>query len=380
MHQFTQHYFHLKSELHELYVSISLRTFAINIIRVFIPIYLLILGYSLQTTLIFFAVWRLTQAFMSLPAAKIASKIGLKHLIMLSVPFTIIFYLLLHFIKTVEWFGLPINIVAFIGGISSAFFWTGHHAEFAKSIDEGKTGREIGYLKILVALFTSIGPLTGAFLLTFFSFNIVFIIVTILMVSSIIPMIISDDRSESFRFSFKDFNESFKVRDVVGHTGFGLESPIQEVIWPVFIFYFILGESLVLLGLVTTVSLISSLAITFFIANNIDKKPNFFNDWGAIITSIVWFVKSFVRTGLHVFVIDSISGLSRTAQNISFNTICYDKARKERTLQYITFREFIINFSSAAVFLFMSFISINSLSMGLIIGSVGSLMYLFYRA
>ncbi|NQU98245.1 MFS transporter [Candidatus Woesearchaeota archaeon] len=380
--QHSIHYFNLKSELHELYFSISLRTFAIMLINIFVPIYLIKLGYTFQTVLWFFTIFAFTHAVTSFPAAKISSNIGLKHTILISVPFLILYYFLLYSVQFVQSLGIPIITIAVFGGVSNALFWIGHHTHFAEYSHEGKIGKELGTVKILISIFTAIGPVIGGLLLTFFSFNVVFLIVCGLLVLSVIPLLMSEDKHEAFRFSLEDFRNIFKTRDIIGNAGCGIEGSIQQIIWPVFIFFFILDQEFTTLGTISSLSLLFSLIITYMIANNVDKKPNFMNDIGAIINSCVWILKTFVRTSFQVLMIDSVSGMSRTTQNISFNKICYDKAKKTSTLQYIVLREFNINFAHAITYFFLSFViaGAGSYFIAFLLGTIGSLMFLFYRA
>ena len=88
MHLFHHHLNFLKNrELNELYISVAVKSFAVSMISIFIPIFLIKdLNYSLTSVLIFFAILSATHAIFVIPAAKIASKYGFKHSILYSVP------------------------------------------------------------------------------------------------------------------------------------------------------------------------------------------------------------------------------------------------------------------------------------------------------
>lgn len=382
MHNHFHHYFNLKSDIHELYFSLSLRTFAIMLINIFVPIYLIKNGYSLQSVFWYYAAISGAHGLITFPAAKLSSRIGLKHLILISTPFLILNFLLLYSLDKITLIGVPIWTIGVVGGISNGLFWVGHHTEFVESSKKESTGKQLGIVKILVSIFQTIGPIVGGFLLAWFDFPIVFIIVSVILALSVIPLLMTEDKHEPFKFSFKDFNKLFRTKEVIGHVGFGVESSIHLVVWPIFIFYFVLGEKLTTLGTISSLSLLFSLFITYLIANNMDKKPNFFNDLGAIMNSVVWIVKNFIKTSIGVFFIDSVAGLTRTTQNISFNKICYDKARKSKTLQYIVLREFTINCGHAATYIGLSLITgvASYYTIAFIAGAVGSLMFLTYRA
>src|SRR3989344_8337303 len=143
MHTLT-HFFHFfkDRELNELYVSISIRSFALSLIGVFVPIYFYLIGYSLTSIFFFYMLLSLFHIVFSIPIAKISSKFGIKHLIGLSVPFLIIFFFLLYSIETFNW---PLPILSVFAGLSTAMFWLPYHIDFAKFSDRKNRGKEIGF-------------------------------------------------------------------------------------------------------------------------------------------------------------------------------------------------------------------------------------------
>jgi MFS family permease len=120
-HDHSFNFIDLKSELHELYINMALRTFARSLISIFIPLYLLGLGFDFFIAIGFYGVFAITHAIMGFPAAWLSSKIGLKHLILSSFPFMIIFFLLLYSINSSST-GIGVLLIGIFGGIGSAFF------------------------------------------------------------------------------------------------------------------------------------------------------------------------------------------------------------------------------------------------------------------
>jgi len=376
--QHVTHYHFFKTELSELFASISLREFARRLINIFVPIYLINSGYSFMTAFTFMAITSFAHAVSSYFAAKLSARIGFKHLIILSVPFLIIYYLLLNSINFVQSLGIPIVLIAIFGGISSAFFWIGFHTDFVKSTKRKNTGKKLGFVRILISLFQSLGPVVGAFLIAELSFHWVFIIVILILVLSIMPLLLKKDKHERFKFSLKDIKFKFGVRAIIAHIGKGIESPVYALVWPIYIYFFILSERITLLGSVTSLSLIFSLIITYIVAKKIDKKINLFYKVSTFVNAIIWIIRGYLRTYLGVFIVDAIYGISNTTLNISFNKICYDNARKSKSiLEYITIREMFICGTHTIVFLLLGLI--GNFHIMFLIGTIGALMYLPYR-
>jgi len=101
-HHSALHFLHNK-ELNELYASIAIKSFAISLIGIFIPIYLLQIGYSLASVLIFFSTVASVHALMSFFAAKVAARVGLKHTILFSIPVLIAALLGLYSLDRIDW-------------------------------------------------------------------------------------------------------------------------------------------------------------------------------------------------------------------------------------------------------------------------------------
>jgi len=220
-----------------------------------------------------------------------------------------------------------------------------------------------------------IGPIIGGFILAFISFKLLFITVSILLFTSTIPLFFSKDIHEPINFSVKQIFINQKLKDYLIHIGFGIEKSIAQIIWPIFIFFSILN-SFVSLGFITTFSMLSSLIFIFIVGKFSDKNQGKVLKIGAFFTAIIWGVKTFAKTFLHVFILDFFHGMTRTAITIPLDSLDYDKANKSNLVEFITFREIIIN--AAAMFFFISMIFIANYIISFIIGSGASLLLLFF--
>ena len=268
MHDY--HFFHfLKDrELDEIYASMAIRSLALSMIAIFIPIYFLKLGYSLTSVLIFYAIFSGVHALVVIPASKLSSKFGFKHSILYSVPLLIIFFILLFTLESYKW---PLTLLAVIAGISNSLFWLGYHVNFSKSSKKKSRSSEISLSKIFSNIASMIGPIIGGLILAFISFKLLFTIVSLFLFISTIPLFFSKDIHEPINFSVKQIFINQKLKDYITHIGFGIEKSVAQIIWPIFIFFSILN-SFVSLGFITTFSMLSSLIFIFAIGKFSDKN------------------------------------------------------------------------------------------------------------
>ncbi len=188
-------------EINQIYLSVALRSFALSLISLFVPMYLYSeLGYSLQETLAFYIIFSVVLAIVSPFAAKFASKYGLKHSILLSVPFQVFYFYLLYQLKSIN---VPLALIASLEGFAIAFFWMGMHLEFSKISHKKHRGEEVGKRQAAMVLATLAGPLAGGAMIKYFGFSIVFIIASIILLSSAAFLFLSKERHAKFKFSVR---------------------------------------------------------------------------------------------------------------------------------------------------------------------------------
>jgi len=256
-------------------------------------------------------------------------------------------------------------------------FWIGYHVDFAKFSDKKNRGSEVGFSKVLSVLFHVAGPILGGIILTIAGFKSLFILSSVFLVLSAVPLFYSKDIHNPIRFSLKGIFKGQKIKDIFGFVGFGFERAVGYVLWPIFIFFMILGESYTNLGAVASLTLISSAIFIFTVGKFSNTYRRTILKIGAVLNSIVWFVKSLVSTVLHVFVIDLFSGATQTMVNIPFDALSYDKANKDNIVRYIVFREFTINIARSVFFIAMIFVA-DLTSSFIFGGSAGSLLQLLF--
>lgn len=83
-----------------------------------------------------------------------------------------------------------------------------------------------------------------------------------------------------------------------------------------------------------------------------------------------------VETSLHVFIIDSFYGMTKTTISIPFDALSYDKANKTNVVEFIMFREIIIQVGRITLFVLMMFIA--NLIASFIFSGGASFLYLLF--
>jgi len=377
MHR-SHHFFHFfrNRELNELYMSIAIRAFALALAGVFIPVYLYQLGYSFTTIFLFYGILGLITAFFSLVSVKVFSKVGLKHCMLISIPFLIILFALLYTLKTFRWNPLLLSLVY---GIHAAFFWVPYHIDFAKFSNKKQRGKEVGFSKITASIFAALGPLVGGLILAFFGFHVLFIVVVLSLIGSIIPLFLTKEISQPFHFSVKKFFHGQKLKEIFGFVGYGAEVRLGWVVWPLFIFLFILEEEYLSLGVISSLALFSGMIFTFLAGKLSDmKKRKKILKIGAGANAIIWIIKSFIVTPLQVVIADIFYGATQATMHVPFDSISYDKARKRNIIGIILQREFYINLGAFLMFMLLIIFTNSIVEIFRYGGPLSSLMRFFF--
>lgn len=368
-------HFFKNRELNELYLALAIRAFALAMIGIFVPIFLYKFGFAFKEIFLFYFFIGVVHIIFVLPAAKLSSKKGLKHSMLFSMIPLVIFFLFLYSMEEFNW---PLYVLSFLVGMHTSLFWTSFHIDFSKFSDPKKRGMQVGFSKIMSLVFAALGPAVGGFLLFFFGFKFVFVLVSFLLILSIAPLFTSKEVHEPFSFSIKGFFKEQKFRDFISFIGHGIENKLGLVVWPLFIFVFILEEKYTTLGLVSSASFLAALIFTFAAGKFSDINRKLTLRIGIIFNSCVWIARSFVTIPAHVFVTDSFFGASQATMHVPFDATNYDKARKKERVHMIMQREIYHHIGSLLLFLSLILFVDSLIQVFRYAGPIASLMRFFF--
>ena len=325
-----------KKEMKEIYTSITLKTFAVSLIAIFIPLYLYSeLNYPFLDIIWFYLISNITCICLVPFFSKVISKIGLKHSILIAAPLQVLFLASLYMLKL----GLfHYFIPAILFGVEIILFWLAFHSEFAKHSNKKGRGKQVSVWYSLSLGSTVFGPLVGALIITYFNFVVLFVLASVLIIISALPLFFSKESYEPIDYSLKHVMNKSHLKDSIIFTTRGFYSLTQKIFWPLFIFL-ILGSYISLGSLVSIVGVYT--AIFTLIIGSLTTKIKYSKliKIVTLINSLTYFVRVFVRTFSHILIISTFGMLSFILINVPMSAKVYNKANKSRRLEYIAFRE-----------------------------------------
>lgn len=335
----------LTQQVKELYSSTLILNFAISAVTIFEPVFIYLLfidKYGLTKTLqlvMFFYLGVYVLYFFIVPlGAKFARRFGFEHSIAISTVFTSLFYLSL-FASSYNIYLIFVAIVFY--AVWKMFYWPAYHSDFAYFSADGEQGRQISNLLVLESVVYIIGPLIGGLILEFSNFNVLFVLVSILMILSNIPMLITRERFEPADFSyFRAYRRLFRrenFKKMIALLGFG-EELIVLTIWPIFIYVVI--KDFLGLGMMTSASIFLTTIIFLYIGKMTDKGGGkWLLKFGVILYFFGWLLRLVTRNVLGVFLVDAYSRISKQSIAIPMTAITYKKAHDTSIMKTILFFE-----------------------------------------
>lgn len=330
----------LRRPVRELYLSVLIVELAGAMVAIFEPIYLYTLGFGLQKILYFYLFVYILY-FLFIPfGAKFARRFGYEKAILVATPFWALLYIALYFIPGNKIF-LLVAILAYV--LQKTFYWPAYHADFARFGRQQERGREVGNLLAINSLVSIIGPLAGGLLLGFFGFEVLFIIVSVLILASNLPLLSTPEKFIPKPYNYLDSYRRLAARqnrrNFFGFLGFG-EELVALVIWPIFI-YVVVADYVGVGALVAAATLVTAIALLFigklsdrdFYARRAVLKT------GALFTGLTWLLRLLVRGALGVFLVDTLSRINKNVAVVPMMAMTYDRAGQSSVMQTVMFFE-----------------------------------------
>lgn len=325
-------------QMRELYLSTSILDFAATSVLIFEPIYLSSIGFSIQRIILFYlAIYILF--FLLMPfGGKLVRSRGYEHGIMYSTPFYIMYFLSLFAIPY-----SPIFIVTAVVSyaIQKTCYWPGYHADFARFGEDHQTGRDISVLMLFVTGAAVLGPAVGGFIVSAFGFPALFVFVSVLILLSNVPLLLTPEvftpRPFLYMDSLRRLVKKENRRQLFAFMGFG-EEFIVLALWPLFLLS-VAGETFGV-GAIVSLSTLATVLATVVVGKLTDSKARrTVLRLGVLYTALSWLMRAVVAGPVGVFFSDALYRSSRAAVGIPLMATTYDHARKYSVTKTAVFLE-----------------------------------------
>ncbi|RMF55816.1 MFS transporter [Candidatus Woesearchaeota archaeon] len=368
--------FHLKHKIGYIYEHLVVQAFAISLVSIFVPIYLLTINFSLTEVMLYLLFqWGVFGLFTPLYAI-ILHKLGLKEVIFIRTPVLAVGLFMLSLLKTNAFLQKYYLIISLIIGFSDSLYCLSISSLFASLIGEKKQSEKTGEFLAFPKISSILGPVCGGFIASYFGFPILFLIVVILLFTSIVPLLFIKENVDHPKFDLEAFKH-VKIKDFLILTAYGLKGFLFFIFVPLALYFH--SQNQVTLGLI--VSFLSLTAALFTIYTGYLSEKFGLKKIirvGAVFHSILFFVFAFL-TGKPLFLyISFLSGFVSVLIDVPYETYLFETAKKYRSpLKFLVFKE--VSLFVGRAFLFGALILLGtSISLGFNIGGFSSLVFAFF--
>jgi len=362
-------------ELREIYISVAIRAFALSLVSVFVPLYLLGLGYSFNSVIIFLLIYYGALAAISPFSGILSTKIGIKHVTFLG-PIATIAYLLLLFLAG-QAASFPIYWIALVGSIGMGLYWVPINSHFAKHSHSAKSSAETSYMTIWTKIASVIAPLIGGLVITFFGFGYVFAFACVFIAASIFPLFLSYDYKSAFKYKFM---QMFSKRNLNYFGDFvfnGMLELVAEVIFPIYIFF--LSQSYEITGAAASLAGLGIAASAFLIGKYSDKMGKIRTmRIGGILNIALWAVIMIFNHPVLIYVSSFFVGFFAYTISIPLFAFFCDKLGCHEHTEFMAFREIGLTVGRVVPLFLLLFFSFHSKFMvSFALAAVAALYFVF---
>lgn len=297
------------------YSAKTIALFAAGLVGVFAPIYLYhLFGDSISLVALWFlSGWMLYVILIPLVVRRI-EKIGLPIALMISGLIGATYWTLFavsDYMSVVVFAVLAALVIV----LWRLLYWLPYHVEFVKLTQSDHRGSQVSMFWATSSLMTMVAPFVGGFLISAFSYQVVFVIAVVLFIVRSIPYLWVPRANEKFEWGYAETWRNFfsdKYQNVVvSFIAFGAESTIGLIVWPIFIYTLLEGDLLsvgAISSVIVLVSMIGELALGRYIDGH---KGTHLLAFSGLLNAVGWIAKMFVVTAFHIFVAGAYHSLVR---------------------------------------------------------------------
>jgi hypothetical protein len=314
------------SELSELYTAMMLKTFGLSLIGIFVPIYLYEQGWSIGRVVLFMAVNYAIRALASRPLSRLVRRAGAKNLMRTGLGLTVGFLAMLITLPQIDW---PLWLLAVVDGPAITMFYLGYHIDFSQAKKLEEFGSEAERVFATSKLAAAAAPFIGGVIATVFNPQATIAVALAAIALAAWPLsrgpaaVPLPAGSGRWRWDFKRYRRSY-----LSFAALGLDQTASVVYWPFFAALFIFsGEIYLQLGLVTSVSAISTILVVHALGKLVDNhRGGLLMTYSALLGGGLHLIRS-LATGLpQVLGINILSEWFMAGSHMPYLKGMYDEA------------------------------------------------------
>lgn len=327
------------SNLWHFEFSIWLHIFARSMIAVFIPIFLLKMGWSLSEIMLYYFIYTIFDAPLNFVARWLIWKIGARVTIFLSTLFYIAFLVVLYNLSFGNW--ALLILLALFSAIYDTLYWVAHIYFFMQCEDEcDSMSSRVSFFHIVKTVAGIMAPIIGAIVLIFFSNKILIALSIIVLLLSIIPLFQTGqvtDRPSKKPQSIKEFFKKGEgLREYIMQGFFSFHNVAEAVIWPIYIY--IIFENFESVAIIPIIVAVTTMFFTYFTGKIKKDDRRKIIIIGSFFIALVWILRLIILNNLFYYISVALIGLFSILVALPLESSIFERGRKKDALSASTYR------------------------------------------
>lgn len=364
---------HLKDRLKKLYEHLVIQAFAVSMVSVFVPIYLLDLGYPLTKVFTFLFIQWASFGLLAPLTGLLVRKVGIKEVILLRTPFFILALVMLTLLPTHAVLQRYDYLIAFLLGSTSVLYTLSITSLFAEEMDKRSEGKETSIFVSLPAVGTIIGPFVGGFLSVTFGFNALFLTVAVILGISIIPIFFINHNLDHPHFTLRELGQCYlrHRRTLITLLLYGMKGFALFILLPIVLY--LQSDDALRLGIIMSVVSLISVLCSFVVGHALDRYGGRRILFVGGILNALFFLTLGLVTGTPLLIyLSLVAGLIDVLVNVPYETSLYDHAKRS-PVAFLVVKETTLFVGRIALFLTLIFIA-DRLELGFYLGAASSFL------
>lgn len=325
-----------KRPIYRVHSAQTLRSVALSVVSIYVPIYLLTLGYTLSEVIFFYAILHSFGLLVTFAVVtRLINRFGTLFTIKWYYPFQILFLALLFFLEKE---GIPLWLIAVVGGTANVLYYVPLNMILLRNTNVNKLGSDLATFFALPKMFGIIGPIISALLIPIIGFWWVFTVAIIGLFFSYLPLagLYEKPRGEVIAWS-RIWNLLKKRKSVFMLEG--LDNILEETEWFWGIYVFLLIGSLSAPGIVGALASLGGVAFTFFVGAKVNKNTSRYILLGSLALMGVAIGRMFVDTPVWAYVLTIGASFAFMIFLVSYTSMIYKRVKKDDEEEFIILRE-----------------------------------------
>lgn len=253
-------------EFDELIAAEAIKSVGLSLVSIFIPVYLLKLGFSVTEVIGFFLVQQAVYFVLIAPAGRLTLFLRPKRTVCLSYFLTLLALIVLSSLEHNK--GLLL-VPAVIAGAAECLYWISYHTNLSRLVRKGRAGREITLLAAAMKVIGVFGPMIGGFIAYLFGGEKLFLVAAILLAAAALPLLFTSDTVRQKQPHYGRLKPGAIASDLAASAGSGINGLVATAIWPLFLVTVL--STYAEIGLLVSASTLAGFLVLFAVGRLTDK-------------------------------------------------------------------------------------------------------------